>query len=249
MAALITCTTKTPGVDPFYTKQTQDPTVAAQIGRLRQKYAGTASGGAHPSLTNQHAHYGQAENNVEVSKEDMEAYERLSRVKICASCQGQGTKRLQFNHYYVDSDCTDCDGDGYYRLKTSDERIEKAKELKKIATVLFKEKEYKKADEQFQESLATIVSFSVGAEQDCLRIALLSNRAACALKLEDWAACCEHCHMVLKQDEQNIKALWRLSVGYEKLMDVDNAVACLEKMLQFEPGHTRGTEALNRLKL
>jgi len=241
---------------PKLTKQ--DPTIAAQMGRLRQKYAATTpSNSGYNAVTNSSfvppmqppSLQQTAENNKQVSAEDMAGYERLSRVKICSSCEGQGTVRLQFHHHYVNQDCNDCNGEGYYRLETNEAKISKAKEFKTKATLLFQQKEYNQADALFQEGINAIVSFRVGVEANSLRLALLSNRAMCALKMNNWTICCEHCRMVLKQDSTNIKALWRLSVALEALNEISKAIACLESMLTTEPGHSKGIASLNRLQL
>ena len=222
--------------------QHQSTSIDATIGRLRQKY----TGGNRTAAT---AQYGQSENTGQATPEDIAGYERLSCVKICAMCQGGGSTRKQFHHYHVDVDCEHCDGEGYYRQESAESKIQKATVLKTQATALFKQGHYQQADTVFEQGIAMIVSFRVGVEANALRAALLSNRAACAIQLENWNDCVEWCEIVLKRNPNNIKILWRLSVAYENLNKLPQAMECLTHMLTQESTHTRGIEALARLRV
>jgi tetratricopeptide (TPR) repeat protein len=229
------------GVKPQHTNSSIDATV----GRLRQKYQSMK-----PSLRSTSSTvYSKPENTQQLTQEEIAGYERLNRVKICPICQGQGTIRQQFHHYSVDCDCDHCGGEGYYHEDSAATKILKATDLKNQAIQLFKERKYEKADLLFERGIAEIVAFRVGAEAMSLRVALILNRAACALKLKNWNNCIEFCNLALKRDEKNVKALWRLSVAFENLNDVEKAIESLERMLEREPTHTRGLESLERLKL
>jgi hypothetical protein len=185
----------------------------------------------------------------------MEGYERLSRVKICAACGGQGKTRRHYNHYHVDVDCEDCDGEGTYKLETVAALIQKSKDVKAKAAALFKQgsagnnsAKYKEADDMFAQGLALIAPFRVGAEATSLRVALLLNRAACSLKCKEWQTCVDHCEIVLKKDETNVKALWRSSVSFGELGNIEQSKELLVRMLAKEPTHSLGLEALQRLE-
>ena len=258
----------------FTANSSYDPETEATIRRLRSKYSSsktalnayelaqpssysssttatsaTTATSYHPSLNGKLTD-GTTDLSTKATVEDMEGYERLARVKICATCGGQGKTRKQYNHYYVDVDCEDCDGEGTVKLESVTALIQKSKDMKATATTLFKQgsadsAKYKEADDIFAQGLALIAPFRVGVEASSLRVALLLNRAACCLKMQEWQACCDHCEIVLKTDASNVKALWRSSVSFEKLGDIAKSMELLKRMLVKEPSHTL---ALHRLE-
>jgi tetratricopeptide (TPR) repeat protein len=221
------------------------------IGRLRQKYSGlipSLSSSSSSSLPTSATRYGPSENQQQLRPEDLAGFERLSNVQICSTCQGKGTCRQQFHHYHVDVDCDHCGGEGTILKETAESSIQKAKDLKTNATALFKQQKYHQADALFKEGIDAIMSFRVGKDANGLRRALLLNRAACALKLQQWQAGLEHCTLVLKKAPNNVKALWRMSVALEGLQEIERAMVCLTQMLAQEATHTRGIAALERLR-
>ena len=51
--------------------------------------------------------------STNTSKQDaaLEAMRRLDDYKICNRCQGQGTVKELYNHFWQEKDCPDCDGE------------------------------------------------------------------------------------------------------------------------------------------
>ena len=197
------------------------------LNRLRAKYAPNvnASGGGGSventptpsSITRAHAPATAAggttkADGTEYTQSELDAFNRLDRVKICPACGGQGTQRQHFNHYYVDVDCEDCEGDGYIQKADAVALVARAQVCKAAAVALFKDGDFAKADDKFNEGLAHVAQFAAtGTPAAAMRASLIANRAACALRMGHWDACVEHCDRILSQDSENVKALWRKS--------------------------------------
>ena len=47
------------------------------------------------------------------------AMQRLDDYKICSRCQGQGTVKELYNHFWQEKDCPDCDGEAVMLRKIS----------------------------------------------------------------------------------------------------------------------------------
>ena len=264
-----------------------DAAAVPDLNRLRAKYApninassGGASGAPTPaSITMGHAraprNAGTKADGTEYTPEELAAFHRLDRVKICPACGGQGTQRNHFNHYYVDVDCDKCEGEGHIKLADPAALVAQAQTCKSAAVGLFKAGDFAAADRKFNEGLAFVAQFAAtGTPAALMRKSLILNRAACALKLGHWDACIEHCDRLMAQDAQNVKALWRKSqallgkIGLgevveagkeEKVEDgeVDvtdsanaalrDAKALLRKMLEVEPNHSKALDSLKAL--
>lgn len=272
---------------PHFTNQRLNTADMPDLNRLRAKYAPNISasagssmvGGPTPAsitLAAQQRLKTSKQSQKQYSPEEIEAFSRLDRVKICPACGGQATQRQHFNHYYVDVDCPDCDGEGYIKRADPAELVVKAQALKDEATALFKSGDVKGADERFDDALKFVVQFAaVGTNAATMRSSLIANRAACALKLEDWDACIEHCDRILSQDKKNVKALWRKSQALLKKSEtqiskgngvpgdsdetddpsvaqninsaLEEARKLLTQMLEVEPNHSKAVAALTKL--
>merc|ERR1712113_1095362 len=70
-----------------------------------------------------------------------------------------------------------------------------------------------------------------------LKSACKLNLAACALKLEEFYAAARHCDEVLKNDPNNLKALYRRAQGRLGSKDFDDATRDCKRILDLESGH------------
>ena len=81
-----------------------------------------------------------------------------------------------------------------------------------------------------------------------LLCSLLSNRAACSLRMRRHAACVADCTAVLRatrpHDESTAKALFRRARAKEALGDADGAMADFGRLLELQPGCGEAREAL-----
>lgn len=79
------------------------------------------------------------------------------------------------------------------------------------------------------------------------RAVLHCNRAACHIKQEQWAEAAQECSAALELDSKYIKALLRRCTAYEKLDDLERALADAEKVLELEPGNSAAGQVAKRL--
>ena len=100
-------------------------------------------------------------------------------------------------------------------------------ELKASGNAAFREGRLNDAREAYSEALTASHSLSLGAETNAERATLLANRAACALKLSDWAAAISDCTAALSMGdiaaETRDKALYRRATAFLESGDVDGA--------------------------
>ncbi|PSC68655.1 Tetratricopeptide repeat 1 [Micractinium conductrix] len=73
------------------------------------------------------------------------------------------------------------------------------------------------------------------------------NRAAAHLKLGQWAEAAQECSAALELQEGYTKALLRRSTAYEKLDDLERALADAQKVLELEPGQAVAAATVKRL--
>ena len=82
---------------------------------------------------------------------------------------------------------------------------------------------------------------------DALLIDLMSNAAAAALRLEDWAGACEMASAVLEVSPRHAKALYRRASASAALGERRAARADLEALLALEPKNAAGKRLLDEL--
>lgn len=69
------------------------------------------------------------------------------------------------------------------------------------------------------------------------QLALHLNVAACALQLCDWSLAQSACNVVLAQEEENVKALFRLASALEGKQEYRDAIKALDRLLKVQPQH------------
>merc|ERR1719491_1411378 len=70
-----------------------------------------------------------------------------------------------------------------------------------------------------------------------LRITCKLNLAACGLKLEEFYSASRHCDAVLKDNPQNLKALYRRAQASIGTKEFDDAVRDCKRILELDSGH------------
>ncbi|XP_013386268.1 peptidyl-prolyl cis-trans isomerase FKBP8 [Lingula anatina] len=68
-----------------------------------------------------------------------------------------------------------------------------------------------------------------------MRLKVYNNLAACQLKVEAYDAVLKSCNAVLKQQPNNVKALFRKGKAFEGNRQLGNAITSLRRALQLEP--------------
>eukprot|EP00002_Diphylleia_rotans_P035289 TRINITY_DN7687_c0_g1_i3.p1 TRINITY_DN7687_c0_g1~~TRINITY_DN7687_c0_g1_i3.p1 ORF type:complete len:158 (-),score=50.30 TRINITY_DN7687_c0_g1_i3:16-489(-) len=97
---------------------------------------------------------------------------------------------------------------------TVDERIETATQLREEGNQLFKAAEYAKADERYKKVLEILAKLEDATlEQETvandLKFNAGLNLSATHLKLENYVEAAKFCDAILKEDPDNVKALFR----------------------------------------
>ena len=82
-----------------------------------------------------------------------------------------------------------------------------------------------------------------------VRTALRLNVAAASLKLEEWHSAKAACEVVLSEEPNQAKALYRLAQAHEGLGELSSAISVLkERLLKHEPSHREAAKLLRTLK-
>ncbi|CAH2350675.1 hypothetical protein CLIB1423_02S02564 [[Candida] railenensis] len=120
---------------------------------------------------------------------------------------------------------------------------ESASDLKKLGNEAFAKQEYKKAAKIYRDALK--LDFNS---------VLLSNRAMCFIKLEDWERAIRDCKEGLSNSpppERNleIKLWYRLGVAYKGMGQLQHSKSALEHSLLLDPENTPAKSALEEVSV
>jgi tetratricopeptide (TPR) repeat protein len=117
--------------------------------------------------------------------------------------------------------------------------VEAATHKKCSANEQFSAGKYHDARENYGKALRYLESLSRRSDDEddvyhqakSVRIALLLNLAACHLKEEDYANAVQRCELVLGQEPNSQKALYRRGVAFSNMRKVEEATADLRRVL------------------
>jgi len=119
---------------------------------------------------------------------------------------------------------------------------EVAAEIRAKGNELFKAGSYQEAVAKYSKAVKYLTADEVaGAEGDVqedimkAKIACLSNKAACNLKLSKPRDAIEDCQAVLAWDANNVKALFRLGQASVAVKEFEEALEALKKAAELEP--------------
>ena len=115
-------------------------------------------------------------------------------------------------------------------------------ELKEKGNEYFKKKEYESAVREYSESI------HLGVHHKSVLATVLSNRAACYLKLEKYEDCKDDCKAVLEIDGSHKKAYYRLAQAEEKLGNYKEAFNDLSRLLHIDSKNTEAVAMMRRIK-
>ena len=145
---------------------------------------------------------------------------------------------------------------------TAREKIDKATDIKTVATTAFKAEEWWAAREKYDEAAEWVdrdsIARSKGREDGDkpaaqeLHVACLLNAAQCSLKLSDWPMASTVCTRVLGLKElptpSRIKALFRRGTARLKMADFDGARADLKEACTLDPKSKEIREVYGSIK-
>lgn len=141
--------------------------------------------------------------------------------------------------------------DEWWRLMSStvDAPVARATDVKMIAEAMNQAQMYcEMGNTKFEQGdvQTALDRYTMGVDTVCaiaedddplvkqLRIRLLSNQAACALKTDRWKLCVEASDKVLADRSDDLKALYRKGTALFKRGDLDAATECLRSVLRFD---------------
>lgn len=100
-------------------------------------------------------------------------------------------------------------------------------ELRERGNAAFRAGRVEEARLQYSDALTASHAAALGADTNSERSTLLANRAACALKLRDWAGAINDCTAALShcdaKDETRAKALYRRATAFFETGDIEGA--------------------------
>eukprot|EP01039_Chlorochromonas_danica_P003633 gene3633-3978_t len=117
-----------------------------------------------------------------------------------------------------------------------------AEELRLQGNAYFKEKNFSQALQCYSTALA-LSDLTIDS-----RTALLTNRAATALKLEDYEGCRRDCLEALRLSPTSLKALYRLATAQHRLRETDDCLLTLKLLLQQDPTNAEGLSLLREVR-
>ncbi|XP_066588765.1 AH receptor-interacting protein isoform X2 [Prorops nasuta] len=121
---------------------------------------------------------------------------------------------------------------------TESEKLQNIPQLREKGNTLFKQKDYEAASRNYAMAIGLLDQLMLAekpnekewAELNEKRIPLLLNYAQCKLINKEYYEVIEHCSNVLKNDPDNIKALYRRGKAYIGIWDEKKAINDLEKV-------------------
>jgi tetratricopeptide (TPR) repeat protein len=124
------------------------------------------------------------------------------------------------------------------------ERLQQAELQKKEGNELYAREHWEQALERYSAALEAAPAEAAAAPQ---RAVYFANRGACHLKLEQWAEAAQDCSAALDLQPQYAKALLRRSTAYEKLDDLERALADAQKVLELDASNSIAQKTVQRL--
>ena len=119
--------------------------------------------------------------------------------------------------------------------------------LKEEGNDLFKAGNYDAARDKYTTALSVLDSQPDARDHISVRVSLLSNRAACFLKLGDSSNTIADCNAGLELDPNNLNCVLRRAVGYEMKEKLLPALDDFRTVLRLHPGHPAAADAVNRI--
>jgi len=117
---------------------------------------------------------------------------------------------------------------------TDEEKLEEGTKLKEDGTKAFKEKNFEEAFRLYEEATKMLDYVDSGKE---IVLSCNLNMAQACLNMKDYTRANEKASLVLKEDPNNIKALYRRGLSRNNLGLADEAMEDLKKALTIDPAN------------
>ncbi|EGC37939.1 hypothetical protein DICPUDRAFT_29500 [Dictyostelium purpureum] len=126
-------------------------------------------------------------------------------------------------------------------------------EVKNQALMLFKEKNFEAAKNQFKLALQFLMvgsknysSVKEQYKQDVLDV--FHHLVQCSLMASEWKDARDYCTNILDIDTKNIKALQQRATANKHLDDIDESILDLERALELDPSNKSIKQSLKNYK-
>lgn len=128
-------------------------------------------------------------------------------------------------------------------------KVLQAETLKDAGNESYKKGHYTDAITKYTKALHKLQTGAATESSRCIQLACLTNRAACALKLDipDTEACAEDCTAALDLDPDNAKALFRRGIAFSQMGLSEAALPDLQAARKLKPSDPKIQKALAML--
>mmetsp|Transcript_54444 Transcript_54444/g.127100 ORF Transcript_54444/g.127100 Transcript_54444/m.127100 type:complete len:675 (-) Transcript_54444:160-2184(-) len=141
-------------------------------------------------------------------------------------------------------------------LYTSDDslRVEHCTKRKEVGTRFFQAGEWRRALLRYQHIIRTLSYLEHWEDAEARKAAVTLRRVAhlnaamCLLKLEAWRAAEEEANEVLKEEPDNVKALFRRGQALNQLAEYRDAEQCFRKCLEFDKENKEATRMVLKVR-
>jgi len=140
------------------------------------------------------------------------------------------------------------DGDNYpdfvedSEVKTIEQKLKAAADIKAVGTEYFKKNQYLLAKEKYEKAISYLEDDIPSDEEknqlQASKNLLLSNISLCDLKLNNFTNVIKDTTSLLSFEPRNTKALYRRAQAHHKLKDYELAINDLNSALKFEPNNS-----------
>lgn len=134
------------------------------------------------------------------------------------------------------------------------ERVRHCSKRKEVGASFFKDGSWLRALKRYQHVVTTLSYIdswkdeAVKGEAISLRRLCNLNVAACHIKLENWRDTEKSCAAVLREDPDNVKALYRRAQALKELSEYRDAELCLKRVLEVDKENKEAARLLAKIK-
>jgi len=137
--------------------------------------------------------------------------------------------------------------------RSDEDKVELALFRKDVGAQLFKARRFELALDKYKKVIETIGShdnFHEDLKKGCaeLKRTIELNKAACYLQLGDPTNALASCNKVLREDRNNVKALFRRAKAHHGRTEHVEAEADLNRVLELEPGNTEARAMIPQVR-
>jgi len=134
------------------------------------------------------------------------------------------------------------------------ERVQHCSKRKEVGASFFKDGNWRRALKRYQHVVTTLSYIdswkdeAVKGQAISLRRLCNLNVAACHIKLESWRDAEKACGAVLREEPDNVKALFRRGHALKELAEYHDAEQCLKRVLDIDKENKEAARMLAKIK-